>query len=167
MTDLDQQNQLIHNYDLSNKWTIWFHHINDSNWNEDSYTKIKDITSIKDYYEVITYLDNINAGMFFFMKDCIFPRWEDINNMDGGFWSFRVLKADANNVWKTLLAYTVGNTLTNKLEDMDEINGLSISPKINNSIIKIWTKDASKNNINIFNKNIIETLGEALYKKHE
>jgi len=151
---------------ISNKWTLWFHHINDENWGEDSYTKIKDVVDIRDYYEITKYIENVNAGMFFFMKDNIFPRWEDINNMEGGYWSFRILKTDTHKIWNDLLAYSIGNTLTKQVENMDEITGISISPKINNSIIKIWNRDANKCEIDIFDENVKNMLGEAFYKKH-
>jgi hypothetical protein len=151
-----------YNMKLSNKWTLWYHNINDNDWSEGSYTKVKELTELNDYCEIVKYIDNVYAGMFFLMKDTIFPRWEDINNIDGGYWSFRILKKDSITTWNKLMAYVIGNTLT---DGMDEINGISISPKINNCIIKIWNKDYNKKPV--FNTKIIQFLGEDIYKKHQ
>jgi hypothetical protein len=152
---------------LSNKWTLWYHHINDEDWSENSYTKIKELETLNDYLEIKKYLDNVSAGMFFLMRENIFPRWEDINNIDGGYWSYRILKKDAKNLWYDSIAYLIGNTLTNDLEYMNDINGMSISPKINNCIIKIWNKDFNNIKKYKFNTNIITLLGESIYKKHQ
>jgi len=43
----------------------------------------------------------------------------------------------------------IGGTLA---DDYTYINGISISPKINNCIVKIWINDASKMNSISFNK---------------
>ena len=126
---------------LSDTWIVWFHHINDTNWNEDSYIKVCELTSIEDYWKLVNTIETYTSGMFFIMRDSVFPRWEDINNMDGGYWSFRLTKKDSDNVWKDVVAYMIGNTLTKNVEDMETINGISISPKINNCIIKIWNND--------------------------
>ena len=81
-------------YLLEKPWVLWFHNVNDSNWEQDSYEKLCEVQSIKDFWELFNTISNINAGMFFLMKEDIFPRWEDINNIDGGFWSFRIMKKD-------------------------------------------------------------------------
>lgn len=154
-------------YPLSDIWTLWYHHINDNNWLEDSFKKIIIFESLKDYWDIVNNIETVNAGMFFMMRDDIFPRWEDINNIDGGYWTFRVAKKDSDYLWNKLMALTIGNTLTKRIEDMDEINGISISPKINNCIIKIWNRDYNKKSFDIFNEEIRNILGEPLYRRHQ
>lgn len=154
-------------YSLSDKWTLWYHHINDNNWLEDSFKKVIILESLEDYCSIVDQIETVNAGMFFLMKDDIFPRWEDINNIEGGYWTFRVAKKDSDQLWNKLIALVIGNTLTQKVEDMDEINGISISPKINNCIIKIWNKDYNKKSFDIFKKEIRDMLGEPLYRRHQ
>jgi len=153
-------------YELSDTWYVWFHHINDTNWNEDSYTKVCSLKTLEDYYKLVNTIDNYTSGMFFIMKKHVFPRWEDINNMDGGYWTFRIPKKDSNTTWNDVIAYLIGNTLTKKIEDMDTINGISISPKINNCIIKIWNNDYKICDHNILNDKILE-LSEPLDRKHQ
>lgn len=154
------------NYPLSDKWILWYHDIKDNNWLEDSYKKLYKITSLEDYWKVINTLKTPIAGMFFIMRENVFPRWEDINNIDGGYWTFRISKKDSEYIWNKLFALLIGNTLTKNIDDIDEINGISISPKINNCIIKIWNKNFKKSDILLNNIKGLELAG-ALYKKHQ
>lgn len=152
---------------LSDTWVLWFHNINDTNWDENSYTMICDIDTIENFWNVYNMFDTMTAGMFFLMRKGIFPRWEDIGNLDGGYWGFRISKKDSDKLWECLSMALIGNTLTKNIKDMDDINGISISPKINNCILKIWNKN-SYNKSNVILNNIIDGLNpsQTLYKAH-
>lgn len=155
-------------YELNTNWVLWFHHPNDTNWEEESYIKIADINSLKDFWNVVNTIPNYLFGMFFLMKTNVFPRWEDINNLDGGYWSFRISKDNANKIWIDLMMAVIGETLTERHKDNEEITGISISPKVNNCIIKIWNKNATNRNINMLVKNISGlVLAESRYNKHQ
>lgn len=155
-------------HNLSDKWTAWYHHINDNNWTEESYMRLYDITTINDYWKLMNTINTFTSGMFYVMRENVLPRWEDVNNFEGGFWSFRVMKKDADVVWRNVVSAMIGNTLTKTPTDMMEINGVSISPKINNCIIKIWNKDFTKNNVNILSNELHGIiLKDSLYKKHQ
>ena len=71
---------------------------------------------------------------FFLMKGDIPPIWETGKNIGGGMWTFKVPKKSLDKIWIDLIAFTLGNTLTKNPDDMKHINGISISPKINNCI---------------------------------
>ena len=77
---------------LNDKWVIWSHGLNDSNWKNDSYKKIFEINNLFDL-KIIN--DTINEDFFinnmiFIMKERIFPTWEDENNYDGCSGSFKI-----------------------------------------------------------------------------
>jgi translation initiation factor 4E len=153
---------------LSNTWVLWYHHVNDNDWTDESYTKLYKIKTIEDFWQIKSTIQTYTSGMFFLMKDDIFPRWEDINNLDGGFWSFRITKKDSDQIWENLLIALIGNTLTKNVDDMESITGVSISPKINNCIVKIWNNSAEKNDISILNDNVQGIiLTDSFYKKHQ
>ena len=59
----------INNFNLRNKWILWFHKVNDNNWNLDSYSKIFEIQTYHDILFILKTVDNITSGMFFLMKD--------------------------------------------------------------------------------------------------
>jgi len=134
-------NDAIDNFDLRTKWVLWFHKVNDNNWSLESYQKVIEIKTYYDVLFIIKELDNITAGMFFLMKDGIIPVFEDENNINGGYWSLRITKKDAYEYWKKIIYYLCIDMLTIKPEHEEKINGISISPKINNCIFKIWTSD--------------------------
>ena len=72
--------------------------------------------------------------MFFCMKDGISPIWEDIANIDGGCISIKLQLNEAFILWNLLFTYFASNNID------ENINGISISPKKNFNIIKIWMK---------------------------
>ena len=132
---------MVHENKITNNWNIWFHRIDEKKWTLDSYNKIATITSLESYLYYYKSISTFIHGMFFVMKDNIPPLWEDINNINGGIITFKLTKSQSDNAWKELTSALVGNTLC---DNMNLINGISISPKINNCIIKIWV---NKNNM--------------------
>lgn len=154
------------NYNLKEQWKIWYHSINDNKWTKGSYKEIFTINNLFDYQYVIDNFkqEHYQNGMFFIMKNDIFPNWEDPSNRMGGCISFKVPSKNILTEWKLLLLYCIsGNILTN-----DQLNGISISPKKEFNIIKIWIKDDNydyKKNFSTISDNI--DINKALYKKHD
>ena len=132
------------NHPLSNRWILWYHDITDESWELSSYKKLYHINTLEDYFLVQNTIPTFTSGMFILMKEQYSPRREDADHARGGFWTFRLPKKNANAVWEEVIGRAIGNTLTNRLEDSNEIVGISISPKINNVIIKIWNRDTNR-----------------------
>ena len=164
------------NYNLNDKWILWYHNPYDCNWNNDSYSNIYEIDTVntywKLYYSMEIHLPDINEAMYFIMKknkngDIIWPNWEDKYNIDGGFWSFKVNSKDTKEAWKYLTLHLLSDNICRDKSDSDKINGISISPKKCFSIIKIWNNNAIDNDISILNDNIpFLNLDEVVYKNH-
>ena len=153
---------------LLTNWVLWYHHVNDNNWDEDSYKKLCKIKTIEGFWSTMDTIKTYTSGIFFLMKEDIFPRWEDINNLDGGYWSFRITRKDSDQIWENVLVALIGNTLTKKVEDMELITGVSVSPKINNCIIKVWNNSSAVKDVNILNDDVQGiNLAESFYKKHQ
>ena len=158
----------MNDYKLKNKWTLWYHSINNKEWTNDSYVKVIELRTLLDYklLENIFRINHLQNGMFFIMKNEIFPTWEDPNNRLGGCISFKY----DNNILKEflkLLLLCITNNLSTK-ENINEINGLSISPKKEFNIVKIWTKNYDKH----YNEIVKEyepfvKYDKCIYKKHE
>ena len=139
--DAKTNDEKLENFDLKNKWTLWFHKVNDNNWSLDSYLKVFDIKTYYDFLFILKDLENITSGMFFLMKDGIIPIFEDEKNINGGYWSLRITKKDTFEYWEKILYYICIENITINDEYESKINGISISPKINNCIFKIWTSN--------------------------
>ena len=131
--------------EFSHPYVLWYHSIENPSWTLESYQNlclglpkqcIENSTQLARIYKSLD--RNITAGMFFLMKKGIKPLWEDPANRNGGFWSFKIHKRFANEKWLQISAALVGNTLTQKVEQMGDVTGISVSPKISNCVIKIW-----------------------------
>ena len=154
---------------INDKWDIWYHSITDNNWSKGSYKKIFTIENLLDYkYITDTYQQNhYQNGMFFCMKEDIFPNWEDPDNRNGGCLSFKIPSVKIIEEWNDLLLKCI-KELTLK-DNNDEINGISISPKKEFNIIKIWFKNHGFKYDDIFNLESDShiSLDKSLYKKHD
>lgn len=129
-------------YNLNNNWTCWIHYQNDNDWTLESYKLISKFSYLK---EIALFIENLHESiikktMVFFMKDSILPLWETQDNIDGGCFSYKISNNNIVAIFKILLYKIVGNTLIDDENINNNINGLSISPKKNFCIIKIWMK---------------------------
>jgi len=95
-----------------------------------------------------------DKNMIFIMRDNIFPTWEDKSNCNGCTASFKVNKQNHINVFNNILSSFVGENIHKNIENYDNINGLSIIPKKNFSILKIWFR-SQINNVDDHINNII------------
>jgi len=156
-------------YDLNNKWKLWFHSINNNNWGNDSYSELMTISNLYDLKVLNDTMNNISLqnGMFFIMKEDIFPTWEYPENREGCSISFKVPASLLKNSWDLLVTKTLtGDILKNK-DKYNEINGISISPKKEFNILKIWLRNSDKNYetfINEYPPYFIKS--KSVFKKH-
>ena len=98
---------------------------------------------------------------------CIYPRWEDKHNKNGGYWSFKVPKEHSSTAWFELMVYIIGEHGTNDPNNTMQINGISVSPKKNFCIFKIWNKDYNKSNKNILSNFDFLNMNEVIYSNHQ
>lgn len=149
---------------LNDLWSFYFHDPFNNDWNLGSYIKVEDLSSVENFWNVHeTFVDKIRMGMFFLTREHIFPCWDDPHNKDGGCLSIKVLKQDAQKFWESICIKTLGETLLFEREKWDHVNGLSISPKKNFCIIKVWMRTNDFTEASSYN---IPTgyYGEVLYK---
>lgn len=162
-------------YKFDNGYVLWYHSVTEKSWKLDSYINLcqdlpdKTIKNVKQLWSVYKKINNnFTAGMFFLTKKGVTPTWEDPNNINGGFWSFKVPKRISNELWKKLTAGFVGNTLTSDIDYMKSITCISISPKISNCVMKILNNDFKLNKCNLFTKEIDYLNKDIIrYNKHK
>ena len=155
---------------LSDKWTLWAHLPHDTNWGIDSYHDILTFTNVEEAIALCETLPEkmIKNCMLFLMRNDIKPTWEDPGNISGGSFSFKVGNKGVHDVWTKLFYSTVGLTLSNDIEFIKTVNGITISPKKNFCIVKIWTNNCTKQNPGLINSDQINGLNMTgcLFKKH-
>ena len=154
----------MNKYKIKNKWTLWYHSINDNNWNIESYKKLLILQNLFDYKMIY---DNFQKnyytnGMFFLMKENIYPIWESPDNRLGGYISFKINSDNILNKWNDIIKYCICNELL--IDNNDIINGISISPKKEFNIIKIWLNKDIENYKDLLNKNLDNK--NILYRKY-
>jgi hypothetical protein len=155
---------------LVNLLTLWFHKVDDNNWTADSYKKVCECKNWDDITYTLHNIKQYTSGMFFFMKNNIKPLYEDDNNKKGGYWSCKINKNNSSELWCKLVYYMCSGDWNDNgiiYKNNDNINGISISPKINNCIIKIWIKNFDKKLEHDLDHFFTKyELGEILYKPH-
>jgi Eukaryotic initiation factor 4E len=131
---------------LANTWALYYHLPEDKNWTLSSYIRIMDRIHTMEEIMALTQTlsDNvIKYCMLFLMKQGITPMWEDTRNRNGGAFSYKVLNKHVPEIWRQLSYLLTGNRLTHDPAHMSKVNGITISPKKNFCIIKIWMCDCS------------------------
>jgi hypothetical protein len=140
---------------LNDVWNLYFHDPYDVNWNNESYVLLTTIASVDDFWKHHLCLKpNIQKGMFFIMRDGIFPSWDSSPNINGGCLSIKVLKENLAEFWEDLVIKMLGETIVKDSHvntAWSSVNGLSTSPKKHFCIIKIWLKDMAIINKDLFN----------------
>ena len=164
MSNLPTQRSLI------GKWDLYYHLPHDKNWDLNSYKKImEDIDNVE---KVLAINQAVNENivkncMLFVMRKGITPMWEDPMNRTGGCFSFKVINKQVYTVWESLFYSLCGETLCVDKKHNSLINGITISPKKNFCIIKIWLKNCTVQDPNII-ISIPNLLKQGcLFKKHE
>ena len=162
-------------FKLNTNWICWYHDPYNKQWSIDSYVQLYRLETI---YNVGVFnnslksvLPKLEKGMYFIMRvlendDYIYPIWEDKNNKNGGIWSFKINNVLINKIWNDLMVYLLGENILTNSDNYNLINGISVSPKRNFVILKIWsTKKIEKNEFNTDLKKIIN-FDEGIYKNH-
>ena len=128
---------------LNDVWSVYFHDPEDNSWTLDSYKRLGDVASVEDLRSIVEATGPVaHSGMFFAMREHVFPCWDDVNNIDGGCLSIKVPMESAREVWEEILKRAVGETLVIRADKWNSLNGVSISPKRGFSIVKFWMSDA-------------------------
>lgn len=139
---------------INDLWTLYFHDPYDTDWTYSSYVRICDISDINTFKNISHYLDNnLSKGMFFIFREGIFPSWDDESNINGGFLSFKILKKESLNFWLDICSKLLLDEIVSDMDSLDiyDINGVSISPKKDFCIFKLWFKTNNKENLKFIN----------------
>jgi len=125
---------------LSDTWILWAHLPHDTDWSIKSYTKIYEFNTLEQAVTITEMLPPkliINC-MLFLMRKGINPIWEDERNRNGGCFSYKIINKDVPGAWKQMSYLLVGETMSDNVKILPHINGITISPKKNFCIMKVW-----------------------------
>lgn len=153
---------------LNDKWTLWAHLPHDIDWSVNSYKQIMSFETVEEAVALCETLPDkmVKNCMLFLMRYGIQPVWEDEKNRKGGCFSYKVNNKGVSDAWKKLFYSLVGETLTEDMGLLPQINGITISPKKSFCIIKIWTSVCNYQNPNVILKISELSTNGCLFKKH-
>ena len=154
---------------LSDNWTLWAHLPPNTDWSIKSYSPISTFTSIEQTLGVTETLPPVLVEncMLFIMREGIKPTWEDPKNRNGGCFSYKVSNKNVHKVWKDLTYVVVGSSVSKNTGFVNCVTGITISPKKNFCIIKIWMTDCNNQNPAIVTSDVKGLSPQGcLFKKH-
>ena len=149
-------------------WEVYYHDPYNEDWSIDSYKKICQVNSIKEYCILNSVVkDKFIKGMFFVMRNNIFPDWNNEQNRKGGVLSLKITKENTQDAWNILLLRLFEGILLDK-NYITKVNGLSMSPKRQYCIIKIWLSTNCEYCINPNNYYLVDIPfhGNIIHKTH-
>lgn len=124
---------------LNDVWSVYFHDPKDSDWTYESYKRMGNVSTVEEF---LAYCDILRPyvvhGMFFVMREHIFPCWDDPGNVNGETVSMKILKEHVGKTWESVACSVLGETFMADRKYWSYVNGISISPKRSFCIIKIW-----------------------------
>jgi hypothetical protein len=151
-------------------WMLWAHLPQDSNWALDSYKRVSRFTSVEETVAITETLPEplVKNCMLFVMRDGIAPMWEDPKNRDGGNFSYKISNKIVPETWRDLSYMLVGESLSSNNDIANSVTGISISPKKNFCIIKIWFNNCKNQNPALITSDIPGITSQGvLFNKHD
>ena len=155
-------------YKFNDIWSVWYHSINDNRWTNDSYTKIFSINNLYDYHSFNSIVNDkiLHKCMVFLMRDNIFPTWEDENNKEGCCISYKISNKTLGRDFYLILLKVLNESIMKNNDRFKLVNGISISPKKEFNIIKIWFKECiTASDIHEFKPSFIKS--KSILKKNK
>ena len=155
---------------LNQKWVLWAHLPHDQDWSIHSYQKVYEFTSVEETIGIMETLPEglIKNCMLFIMKEGVKPMWEDPKNINGGCFSYKVTNKFVVQAWRELTYVLTGESLSKTPNFVNCVTGITISPKKNFCIIKIWMSDCKHTNPSIVTTDVKHIVPEGcVWKKHK
>jgi len=161
--------QTMEFHKLKHLWNLWAHLPQDPDWTVKSYKKV---CQFKHLEETIAITESLPEGlvqncMLFLMKDGISPMWEDVRNRNGGCFSYKVSNKNVFEAWRDLTYVLTGESVSSNTAFVNSVTGITISPKKNFCIIKIWMTNCDHQNPQTVTNEVKHLIPQGcLFKKH-
>lgn len=152
---------------LPHTWVLWYHDPNNSDYSLESYIKVLEIQTPADFWTIVEAIsmESWNSGMFFLMREGYRPLWDAPENDKGGAWSKKVDASDTHNVFVDCMVHAIAEKMLKS--NNDTIVGVTLSPKGQFHIIKIWNTITSVSDRKLFAPTLKMKLGDDIvYKPH-
>jgi len=137
---------------FQHSWILWYHDPENHDYSLNGYVRIADLSTPQQMWSVIEAIpkDAWECGMFFFMRDGFKPLWDCPENEHGGSWSKKVDISNIYDIFIDLMVHCVANDVL--VKNKETLAGITVSPKGQFSIIKVWNTSIAINdrtNLNV------------------
>tara|TARA_B110000305_G_C19027587_1_gene442234 strand:+ start:78 stop:626 length:549 start_codon:yes stop_codon:yes gene_type:complete len=169
-TATHMNSEISSHHKLNDNWTLWAHLPDNIDWSLKSYIPIYTFKTVEEMMMVTETIPNVLVEncMLFMMKDGVKPTWEDPQNRNGGSFSYKISNSIVCKVWKELIYAVVGLSVSSNMVFSCGVSGITISPKKNFCIVKIWMSDCKHQNPSVVTSNIKGLLPHGcIFKKHK
>ena len=159
----------VSTHKLNYRWNLWAHLPQDSDWTVKSYKLVYNFKTLEDTIAMTETTPDplIKACMLFVMREGVSPMWEDPKNRNGGSFSYKVSNKNVCEVWRELNYVLVGDTISSNSSFVNCVTGITISPKKNFCIIKIWMTNCDNQNPTVVTSDVKGLIPQGcLFKKH-
>ena len=156
-------------HSLSDEWSLWAHLPHDTDWSIKSYHNVFTFKTVEETIAICESLPEtlVKNCMLFVMRKGINPIWEDVKNRDGGCFSYKIPNKNVAEVWKELTYVLVGGSISTNPTFVKNVTGITISPKKNFCIIKIWLETCQFQNPSLVTLDVKGIVSQGcLFKKH-
>eukprot|EP01117_Protostelium_nocturnum_P011901 TRINITY_DN4346_c0_g1_i1.p1 TRINITY_DN4346_c0_g1~~TRINITY_DN4346_c0_g1_i1.p1 ORF type:complete len:285 (-),score=70.21 TRINITY_DN4346_c0_g1_i1:185-1039(-) len=138
--------------ELDSEWSFWYDKYPGPGLSSDQYkASLHQLGSFSSIPEFWKWINNLRTPeqlgprtSYHMMKKGIYPLWEDEANSNGGEITVKIDKSDTNRAWITTLVTVIGEQFSNILSVGDEICGVSVNVRRNETCISIWNRSAEK-----------------------
>jgi hypothetical protein len=139
---------------LQTTWVLWYHDPEIKDYSLASYVLVAELATLQQFWTVVDSIpkEAWECGMFFFLRKGFRPQWEAPENEHGGAWSKRIEAAQTHTTFIDLMVHCISNELLPSRPDV--LSGVTLSPKGQFHIIKIWNTNTSVHDKRLLNQSL-------------
>ena len=136
---------------LPQKFCLWYHDPNNNDYSLGSYIKILTFDDVAEFWSTVEAIsaEAWNSGMFFLMREGFRPLWDAPENDKGGAWSKKVDAHETRDVFLDCMVHCIAEKILTR--DNESIVGVTLSPKGQFHIIKVWNTTATLSDRKLLN----------------
>ena len=154
---------------LQHKWDAYCHLPQSTDWSLAGYRAV--FLGMATAEDVISLCEAVpeamlRFAMWFVMRSGVAPQWEDPRNRNGGSFSFKLLHRQVPEIWTNVFLALTGSSLCRNAQHHANVMGITISPKKNFCILKIWMTDCTLQSVDIFADIPGLTKQKCLFRQH-
>lgn len=150
-------------------WILWYHDPENKDYSLESYVRVCDFNTPQQFWSVVDSIpkEAWECGMYFFMKRGYKPLWDAPENEAGGTWSKKIEASQAHTTFIDLMVHCISNELM--VDRKETLCGISISPKGQFHIIKIWNTTTTVSERKYLNQNLtyFKVTDDVTYTAHK